>query len=358
MSSLNKKKIVHFGPLSSGHIQKWTKGLGDKYNISYITYAGHDGAVYGKKYLLPKITGTKIDYILNLPLFLCLLIKIRPELVHAHYFSSYGLLLSLVPFRCKKFLSVWGSDINDLDLSSKYKKILYQWSLSKFVYINSAAKHLTEKIEEIINNANVETYQYGVSHIPEFLSDSKFKIKPDNEAIEFYSPRNFDDLYRIELLINEFSNFLRNNEVNAHLYIYGRGSEEQCLNIKRLCSEKHITYVGFIEHEELLSRIKTHDIVVSIPIKDGTPLSLFEGVAHGCYPILSDIVANRNWFNEPNALYCDEKNISSAFYKAYKLMKDQSKNNIIQDNHDLAFSSCNYEKNILKLDLTYKKHLS
>jgi len=351
-----KRKLVLFGPLSSGHIQKWTKGVKEYYDITYITY--HDGNVEGKKIIIPSLFGTKLDYILFFPMVAFNIYKIKPDLVHAHYFSSYGVILSFIPFIKNKVLSVWGSDVNDLNTNGVIRESLYKFALSQFKYINSSAKHLTDKMLKLNEALPIETYQYGISNVP-----NKPREPLQNKTLEFYSPRNFDSLYQIERLITAFQRSLKLFNMDAKLYIYGKGTLEQEQLIQRLCVSDCVQYIGFLPYESLIERIRKHDVICSIPVKDGTPLSLFEGVANGSFPLLSDIVANRNWFKDSDAIYFSEsegQQLEDKIFQVYSLISNNSSEyrKAILRNWQVAYDECNYDKNIKNLLSAYKNVVS
>ncbi|PMG49638.1 glycosyltransferase [Shewanella sp. 10N.286.52.B9] len=358
MSLSARSKIVHFGPLSSGHIQKWTKGLVDDYDICYLTF--HDGDVDGEKILLPTIIRSKLNYILCIPLILYYLIKLNPKIVHAHYYSSYGVILSLMPFVKNKFLSVWGSDINNLNFDNFFFKWFYRFSLSRFKYINSAAQHLSKKIESLNINPVViiETYQYGITMIPDKLNFQK--DKPSNYTVSFFSPRNFDKLYRIDSVISVFKKLLVAKNMNAVLHIYGRGNESETKYIKGLCDHPNVKFMGFVSQEEIVEAAIKNDIVVSFPDRDGTPLSLLEAVAYGCYPVLSDIQANHNCFSTKNALFASDSNeLEIAIYQSYQLVLHNAEDLYcsLSNNWRYVKKEGSYEVNIAKLITAYERFI-
>jgi glycosyltransferase involved in cell wall biosynthesis len=52
---------------------------------------------------------------------------------------------------------------------------------------------------------------------------------------------------------------------------------------------------GWMGRQELLHQLASADIYVACPEIDATSVSLLEAMAAGCYPIVSDLPANREW---------------------------------------------------------------
>jgi len=82
---------------------------------------------------------------------------------------------------------------------------------------------------------------------------------------------------------------------DIHLTIAGTGVEMD--NIKAFISanslEKVVCLAGYIPNKELPSLLQQSDIYLSMPSTEGVSASLLEAMSCGCFPIVSDIVANR-----------------------------------------------------------------
>ena len=87
-------KILILGDNNSVHIQKWIKAVADYPEVVLDVITFDKGVkIEGVNYhFLKKITGTKLDYFLNVLRVRTFIKKIKPELVHAHYATSYGFL--------------------------------------------------------------------------------------------------------------------------------------------------------------------------------------------------------------------------------------------------------------------------
>jgi len=82
---------------------------------------------------------------------------------------------------------------------------------------------------------------------------------------------------------------------DIHLTIAGTGVEMENLQafITANALGKSVNLAGYIPNKELPSLLQQSDIYISMPSTEGVSASLLEAMSCGCFPIVSDIVANR-----------------------------------------------------------------
>ena len=126
MKKLNRK-ILLLSDANSIHTQKWALSLSNYgYNVILFsifkpnfennkTYNENNILVYNykknlkvKNFREPSIS--KIIYLLCVPYIKKIIKKENPDILHAHYASSYGLMALLIKFK-PSIISVWGSDL-------------------------------------------------------------------------------------------------------------------------------------------------------------------------------------------------------------------------------------------------------
>jgi glycosyltransferase involved in cell wall biosynthesis len=59
--------------------------------------------------------------------------------------------------------------------------------------------------------------------------------------------------------------------------------------------EKHLRWLGWLSPAELAIWFRRAKVYVSPSLSDGTSTALTEAMACGCFPVVSDIVANHPW---------------------------------------------------------------
>jgi glycosyltransferase involved in cell wall biosynthesis len=84
------------------------------------------------------------------------------------------------------------------------------------------------------------------------------------------------------------ASLLRSNA--AHFTIIGDGPERNNLEelVRSLGVETNVDFPGWLEHAEVLKRLRTADVVVLPAIREGGGGVVFEGLANGCVPVILD----------------------------------------------------------------------
>lgn len=330
-----KKNIIVLGPLSSGHIQRWLSPFYDEYDFKFITLHPAKNDECLNVITLKKYTNTRLDFLLNIPYLIYLIWMIKPDLMHIHFLSSYGIMSAFIPQKkVKKILSIWGTDVNGKPTYNWFFKMMVSYSLKKFDAINCPAEHIKKKLISLFKHKkeNIHVFQYGIelNNLP--MKDNE---SPKSGAVKFVSIRNWDSLYHIDDLINGFA---LTNDADMELYIYGSGSElakDKILKTINAVNDNRITLMGYTKREELLKQLSTMDVLVSIPDKDGAPLSVMEGMYIGLLPLLSDIDANHELISETDGVFItgyDLKDIADAFVYAKNVFYSENINDIVNRN--------------------------
>jgi alpha-maltose-1-phosphate synthase len=84
------------------------------------------------------------------------------------------------------------------------------------------------------------------------------------------------------------ASLLRSNK--ARFTIIGEGSERKNLEelARSLGVEKAVDFPGWLDHAEVLKRLRAADVVVLPAIREGGGGVVFEGLANGCVPVILD----------------------------------------------------------------------
>lgn len=350
-----KKKVLIIGPWVSGHIQQW---LGDDSSFDYLIVTCH------KIKPSQKQNNVKCYFIFNMlisfiifPFFLVYnYLKFKPEIVHVHFLSSYGLLSCFLPR--KKIISIWGSDFNAKAKKNKVLKKIYLFILSKYNIINSPGKHITDDlISYNISPSKIITLQYGIDMDKiDLIKKTNTKNRVDNKIV-FASIRNWDNVYQIEKLITTWKKL---NTSQYELWLFGKSNNIKCENniLSIAKNIDNIKIIGFLPHNELYSKLLAVDAFISIPKMDGTPLSVLECCYLELLPVVTDIP-----FYRENILTINKKYLSKNFSKtelslileAVANISDDEKNRIISINRKMVTSEFNLYKNRKIMLELYKK---
>jgi len=256
------KKVLLLGDINSPHIQKWVVSLAakgveiglfslhkknsdwfkDKKNIT-ILYTPKDNAN-----IPPAISKALFPF--ALPALKRTIKQFKPDILHAHYASSYGFLGALSGFH-PFILSVWGSDVFDFPkIGPIYKRIL-KFNLDKADVICSTSHIMEEEIKKYTHK-NISVIPFGIdlNVFKPFYAHHVFK----EDTIVIGTIKALEKKYGIEYLIDAFALLLKRLKgYPLKLLIVGKGSlnDELKERMKNLGIAGDTVFTGFIQPVEI-----------------------------------------------------------------------------------------------------------
>ena len=286
-------KICLLGNAASIHIQRWAGFFVKKgYELHIISFSA--GAVDGATvHHVTWWTPIKsVGYLATLPRIRRLIREISPDILHAHYAISYGVLGALTRFR-PLAIGAWGSDILVIPGTSKIRWAVLLYALRRAEFITSLADHITRAlVERGIPAAKIKTIPFGVD-------TQLFHPLPNGQRPQPYDvicARNFDTGYNVAALLRALPAVIRRHPQLTCL-LAGDGPQKDSL--KNLASElgieSNLRWLGWLSPQELAQRLRQTKVYVSPSLSDGTSTALTEAMASGSFPVVSDIEANRPW---------------------------------------------------------------
>lgn len=220
-----------------------------------------------------------------------LLKKIKPDVLHAHYATSYGIVAALTNYH-PLVISGWGSDILVSPKSSKIMRCLIQWALKKSDAITIVAEHMRESLVSLgVPPSKINIITHGIK-----TNVFCKKEVQKHDVFTFVCSRNFEPLYNHIQLLEAFE-ILMNKGLNVNLKLIGEGSLKEDLIhwVDHRNLGKNIYFQGRISQEEMALELNKAHVFVTVSTTDGDVVSLVEAIACGNYCIGSDIPANKNW---------------------------------------------------------------
>ena len=336
------EKYILFADASSPHTLKWLKELVKYVDLFLISLNSCSDEVFkyldkDKIYILNKSVNTNGgNFKLLLKYFELkkVIQNINPKYLNAHYLSSYGVLASLVKKQfpdVKLIQSTWGTDILVTPFENKIKFYLAKFALKNADLITSDSYFMSDKIYNIYQNDTTMTFPFG-------LDD--FEIDTDIKKDEFliFSNRALSKNYNIDKIIKWFSTL---EDTRYKLIIANNGDMKKYLEnlVKQLTLQDRVSFVGFLNKTQQENYYKKAKYYISIPTSDSTAVSLLEAMRYGCYPIVSNLVANREWI-------IDNFN-GNFYYKSIKLPTSYTQN-IIINNQKIIKTNAIFKNDITK----------
>ncbi|QKJ64820.1 glycosyltransferase [Flavobacterium sp. M31R6] len=330
-------KILLLSNANSIHTKRWATSLAQRnIEICLFSLEKNEDMEYEKFSNIIIIDGgfqnnsskdgeiSKITLIQYLPKLLKVIKNFKPDIVHAHYATSYGLLGALCGFK-PFILSVWGSDIYDFPKISFIHKLMIKFNLYR--------------ADEILSTSHVmalETNKYTKKriHITPFGIDlSKFrKIETNSffssEAIVIGTVKTLSSKYGIDYLIKAFKIVKEDNpSLQLKLMIVGEGEDKT--KLVNLCENldilNDVNFVGKVENYLVPNYINMMDIYVALSNSESFGVAIIEASACEKPVVVSnvgglpEVVAN----NE-TGFVVESKNPQEAAYTIEKLILDKS----------------------------------
>lgn len=183
-----------------------------------------------------------------------------------------------------------GSDVLTTPQKGFFYKQMAKFVLKRGKYFNTGARFAAEKMNALVGkDLNV------------VIANSGFEpgCTPMEKQNIVYSNRLHKSLYRIPQIVEAFARFVKNGREDWKLVIGATGDEENLRRIaKELAVEDKVEFIGWVEKETNNYYYSISKIWISIPETDNTPISLMEAMAAGCIPVMSDLIANREWVED------------------------------------------------------------
>lgn len=310
-------RILFVADAASIHTRRWLEHFqrrGDdvhvasfqKYEIPNVTL-----------HLLPTFGLGKLGYFYSLLALPRIFSNVRPDVVHAHYLTSYGFLAAFAGLR-PLVVTAWGSDVLIAPKKSRLLRSFVSYAVRHANAVTTLADHMNLAVAELgIPFEQIMTTPFGV--------DTKFfRPNPDrsvNSILTLISTRNFDVVYDIETLLRSLALVFSNGR-SLKVDLVGDGPLKQeliCL-AHDLGIASFVNFHGHVEHSVLAKLLADADIFVTSALSDGNNVSLNEAMASGCFPIATEIPANAQWIKDKENGYLyvpgDEVNLAQAIEAA------------------------------------------
>ena len=289
-------KICYLADAGSIHTQKWAIHFASKGNEIHII-SFRDANLDGVKVHYIDSSGSintspsasifsKLGYVLWSRHIKKLINRINPDILHAHWASSYGFLAALSGFHLF-ILSVWGSDISIFPKKLWITKKILEFSLNRADIVTATSSALAEDTKNYIDgNKQVHVIPFGVN-INQFTS-----VKKDYRIDDFCVGivKNLEKNYGIEFLIRAVEIVIKKGH-KCRLIIVGDGSLRK--KLVQLCDEIRIsdfvTFTGKIPNHMVVSHLHSFDVFVVPSLSESFGVSALEASSCGIPVIASDI---------------------------------------------------------------------
>lgn len=282
--------------------------------------------------------------------------EFKPDILHSHYASSYGLLGALSGFH-PFIISVYGSDVFNFPKKNFLAKKLLEFNLSKADKILSTSKIMAKEIESY-SIKEIEVIPFGIDLNIFKPSENKKRLFNEKDIV-IGTVKTLEDKYGIEYLIRAFKIVKDNHpELPLKLLLVGKGSRENYF--KKLVDDLGITdattFTGYVNPNEIQIFHNMIDISVFVSNEESFGVSVLEASACGKPVVVSNIgglpeIVENNF----TGIIVHEKNVKETTEAIEKLlMNKELRTSLGKNGRERVIRCYNIQDNVQQMIDIYK----
>lgn len=336
--------------------------------VEYFSRAGHD--VHLVSVDLPNVESgvtfhslcapfdpmtNKLGYLRALSAISRTIRAIRPDIVHAHYLTSNGFLAAFANVH-PLIVSARGSDVYR-SFHSSFRRWALRFVFSRADLINVVSESLGEKVVQLgALTSRVSCLSQGIE-TKRFLVERSIR-RPG--PIRIIHTRSLVDIQQGDKIIEALA-LLKRDGIPFQFTFAATGPQQGIL--EALAREKsldsHITFLGGYHYKDktLPTLLSWADIYVSASLWDGASPSLFEAMASGAFPVVSDIPGNRDWLSgDRDSLFFDPYDTKQLVDQLKRAIGDEAiRREAISLNHQKVTQHGERSMNMATLTKVYEQ---
>ncbi|MES2568225.1 MAG: glycosyltransferase [Bacteroidota bacterium] len=289
-SNFTVMRVILLSNSNSEHTEKWAIGLAAagveiglfSFNkASYPWYQGKKNITVlfePEEKLNADTISDKLAYLKYVGLLKKTIVQFKPDVVHAHYATSYGLIGALSGFH-PLVISAWGTDVMKFPQKNFINKSVLQYNLRKADAICATSFTIEEYLKPVTNKS-IHVIPFGVD--TEVFTKKPVNNKYSVDTFVVGSIKPLESLYNTDILIKAFYALkLMHPGKNLKLLIIGDGTQLQPL--KNLASElgilNDVNFPGRIAFSEISNYYNMLDVLVNISDYESFGVSVIEAMA-------------------------------------------------------------------------------
>jgi glycosyltransferase involved in cell wall biosynthesis len=190
------------------------------------------------------------------------------------------------------------------------------------------------------------------------LSFFEFENVNNQPIIKAIVTRSLLPEYKHDIILKAFA-ILNKKNIPFELTIIGDGIlfEKLKLLSKELNIENQVIFTGRINNNDLPKLLQQSNLYISMPTTEGVSASLFEAMACGCFPIVTDLPGNRSWiYQKENGILVESENIKKLAEEIIWAFQNlEIRQHAVVENRKFIENNANYAVNMKKIADEYHK---
>lgn len=338
---MKKRKILFLGESYRADAITWINGLKEFGNFEIISWelqtpndSLHNRILRTLEFLLAPIIIRKI------------IRRRKPDMIIAERTTSYGFLAALSGIQPTAIAQQGKTDLWPEDsINIPLKRLLQNYAFKKTSLVHAWGPIMADHMKKAkVDMSKVLVLPKGID-----LNQFKNKNTANPDKISAIVTRSLLPEYRHEVILKAFG-ILHQKGIDFSLTIIGNGRQIPLLKelVKELNIEDKVIFTGRMLNTALPKLLQQSNFYLSMPVTEGVSASLFEAMACGCYPVVSDIPGNQSWIRhrENGQLIAvdDFEMLANEILWAFENIA--IRNNAVLQNREFIEKHINYKTNM------------
>lgn len=283
--------------------------------------------------------------------------QVKPDLVHAMRIPYEGMMAADAYNGTPLIVSIWGNDFTLHAPSTPLMSHYTQWTMKVADALHSDC-HRDVRL----------AHEWGLSkEKPSLVTPGNGGIRtdvfyPPGKPVEepiIINPRGIRPYVRNDIFFQAIPLILAKHPKAKFVFALMAGEPQVEQWIRELGIRDSVELLPPLSHHQMADVFQRAQIVASPSIHDGTPNSLLEGIACGCFPVAGDLESIREWImpNENGLLFDsnDAHSVADAICSAIdnKGLRDKA----AEVNKQIILIRAEYKGNMKRAEEFYEKVL-
>ena len=288
-----------------------------------------------------------------------LVTEIQPDIVHAMRVPYEGMLAGLAKSLVEDFppllISIWGNDFTLHAPSSPQMRRYTRLALKNADALHADCERdvrLAAKWGFDSSRPSIVLPGAGGINMDIFYPSP---TSPEEPSI--INPRGFRGYLRNDTFFKAIPFILEEYPDAKFICPTMAGEERAEIWLQSLGISESVTLTPPLTREQMAEVFRSVQVLVSPSTHDGTPNTLLEGMASGCFPICGDLESIREWITDgENGFLIDPtkpRDLANAIIRA--LSDESLRKQALEKNQKIIASRAEYEHSMAQAEVFYKK---
>lgn len=294
-----------------------------------------------------------------------IVLDLKPDVLHAHQVAGDGWVAAATAYH-PFITTAWGSDLLLGPRRSWAQRQLARWVLRSADAVTCVSSQLAEAARTLgadservtVAHWGIDTRIYSAGPAD---TDLRRQLAPGLGPV-ILSIRALQPVYNPLTLAQAIPGVLKQYPA-AHFIIRTYAADSEILRqfqelVASSGAANNVTYVGELADESSIAALyRLADIAVSIPVSDGTPISVLEAMACGAAPIVSDLPSLKEWIDDGgNGLFVPVGETPALTEAIVQLLRaPQLREQFRQRNQEIIQTRANQAVEMAKMETLYQQ---